>query len=136
VTSVLEDEVERMKLPDWLPAPGRDGMWGLDEIAEAAGLGYKAAEKWRTNYNSDIKAGRRPLGHDRLPKEDDTDSHGRPRWFWETIVRWMQQTGRMDGQMRPTRFRGRGGRPRGPRKPSQARDSRGRFSSGGNKKKT
>lgn len=91
-------------LPDSFPPVGPDGMWGLREIAQVAGVKYAAVTKWRNNRFKDLAAGRRP-GTASLPKQDDTletgHVHGYPRYKPETVIRWLRQTGRMDREFRP-----------------------------------
>lgn len=124
----LDGEVD-MDLPDWLPPRGPDGMWGLEEIGKAAGATKAAAFKWRNNYNNDVAAGR-PLRPASLPKEDDTvwpygHRYGFPRWKPERIIRWLQQTGRMDADLHPVKLKHRSGGVPGHR--TQGHDETGRF---------
>lgn len=135
VSPDLQGDLDIQPLPDHLPPRGRDGMWGLADIAQAAGVERKTVTVWRNKYLADKRGERKPRAA-ALPPEDETvgsevHNWGYPRWRPEKIIEWLRQTGRMDENLRPVKLdsrRGSGGGVTG-RKPQTEQDERGRWSS-------
>jgi hypothetical protein len=121
------------QLAPWLPEPAEDGLWGSKEVAAATGRTLATYNKWRGERKEAVEAGTDPNDPGLLPRHraGTEGKGGRLRYRPLEIVRWGQQTGKIDLSYRPQPVHV-GGRPKGSRKPgakpnSQPRDGQQRW---------